>query len=110
MSQGTTQSDSCVPETENTRAARDTVIEALARVEGGQRDALDELRVSLCAYVGLLRRGGATRDAVLSHVRELMAQPATPAGAVSLTPIVREALAELTLEWCRAEYARIAPE
>jgi hypothetical protein len=39
-----------------------------------------------------------------------MAQPVTPGGAVTLMPIVREALAELTLEWCRAEYSRLAGE
>jgi hypothetical protein len=67
------------------------VLASLARVESGQRDALDDLRVALWA------------------VRELVLQPVTPEGAIALTPIVREALAELTLEWCQAEYARIAP-
>jgi hypothetical protein len=110
MSQGTAPSDAYVPETGDTRSRRDAVIAALGRVESGQRDALEELRSALCGYVEILRREGGTRDAVLSHIRELMAQPATPGGALSLTPIVREALAELTLEWCRAEYARVASE
>ena len=110
MSQGTTRSDSYALETDETRAAHTVVLTALGRVEGGQRDALDELRVALCAYVGALRRAGWARDAVLSRIREVMTQPATPGGALSLTPIVREALADLTLEWCRAEYARLAPE
>jgi hypothetical protein len=83
---------------------------ALGRVETGQRDALDELRQALCAYVDVLRRAGQTRDGVLAQIRQIMKQPATPGGAYSLTPIVREALAELTLEWCRAEYARIASD
>ena len=109
MSQGATQFDSYVPETQETRDRREAVVAALGRVETGQRDALEELRVALCGYVEALRGAGAKRDAVLAHIRELIGQPATPGGAVSLTPIVREALAELTLEWCRAEYARIAP-
>jgi hypothetical protein len=108
MSQGATQSDSHIPETEDTRNRRDAVIAALGRVENGQRDALDELRTTLCGYVEALRRGGASRDAVLTHIGEVIAQPATPGGMLALTPTVREALTELTLEWCRAEYARIA--
>jgi hypothetical protein len=96
-------------ETDETRAARDGVTASLAQVEAGQRDALEDLRIALCTYVGVLRRLGLTRDDVLAHVREIVREPATPGGAFSLTPIVREALAELTLEWCRAEYARIAP-
>lgn len=110
MSQGTTQSDSYPRDTHEATASREAVIAALGRVESGQRDALDELRVALCTHVGILRRGGASREAALSGVRELMAQPATPGGAVSLTPIVREALAELTLEWCSAEYARLTTD
>lgn len=97
------------PEAPETRAARDAVVAALAQVEIGQRDALEELRPALCGYVGALRREGHSRDEVLAAVRELVRHPATPNGAISLTPIVREALAELTLEWCRAEYARLAP-
>jgi hypothetical protein len=107
MSEGT-QTDS-YPRTNETGAAREAVIAALAQVEAGQRDALDELRVALCAYVGALRREGLSRDDVVENIREIVKKPATPGGALSLTPIVREALAELTLEWCRAEYARIAP-
>jgi hypothetical protein len=41
-------------------------------------------------------------------VRTLVTTPASPEGAISLTPIVRDALAELTLEWCEAEYNRLA--
>ena len=109
MSQGTTQTDSSLPDTEETRSRRDAVIAALGRVESGQRDASEELRKTLCGYVEVLRRGGASRDAVLADIRELIAKPATPGGTLALTPVVREALAELTLEWCRAEYARMAP-
>jgi hypothetical protein len=107
MSEGTTPTESRREASSSTQPARDVAVAALGRLESGQRDALEELRVALCAYVGVLGREGWTGDAVLSHVRELMMTPATPAGAVSLTPIVREALTELTLEWCRAEYARL---
>jgi hypothetical protein len=110
MSEGTTQSDSCAAPSQGIESARSAVTAALGRVENGQRDALEELRQALCAYVEVLRRAGQTRDAVLSEIRQIMAQPATPGGAYSLRPIVREALAELTLEWCRAEYARMASD
>jgi hypothetical protein len=96
-------------ESDEARAARDEVKASLSRVEAGQRDALEDLRVALCTYVGVLGRLGLSRDDVLASVREIVREPASPGGAISLTPIVREALAELTLEWCRAEYARIAP-
>lgn len=99
------QTDAFRP-TAEVRTARDAVVASLAQVEAGQRDGLEELRVALCGYVGVLRREGLASDAVLAMVRELVQQPASPGGAISLTPIVREALAELTLEWCRAEYAR----
>lgn len=109
MSEGTTQADSGTPQLTEAQPAREIVVAALGRVESGQRDALEELRVALCGYVGALGRSGWTRDQVLQHIRDIMANPVTPAGAYSLTPVVREALAELTLEWCRTEYARIAP-
>jgi hypothetical protein len=109
MSDGTTQAASGTPQLTDAQPAREVVLAALGRVESGQRDALEELRIALCGYVTALGRSGWTRDQVLQHVRDIMTQPASPAGAYSLTPIVREALAELTLEWCRAEYARIAP-
>jgi hypothetical protein len=93
-----------------TAIARDEVIAALARVEQGQRDAMDDLRHSLCVYVGKLRQGGLSREATLSGVRALIAAPATPEGQLTLTPVVRQALAELTLQWCEAEYNRLALE
>lgn len=89
-------------------AARDEARIALAHLEHGHRDGMEELRVALCAYVGALRRGGSTREATLAAVRAFVSTPATPDGAIALTPIVREALAELTLEWCAAEYDRLA--
>jgi hypothetical protein len=88
--------------------ARDRASAALAHVENGHRDAMEELRETICAYVGTLRRDGQTREATLDTVRKFIATPVTTDGAISLTPIVREALAELTLEWCAVEYDRLA--
>lgn len=90
-----------------TAAARADVVNALARVEEGQRDAMEELRASLCVYVSALRKEGLSREATLAGVRSLIATPATPGGGAALTPIVRQALAELTLQWCEAEYNRL---
>ena len=89
-------------------AARGRAVSALAHLEHGNRDAMEELRVSLCEYVGALRKQGETREATLTAVRTLVTTPASPEGAIALTPIVRDALAELTLEWCEAEYSRLA--
>lgn len=89
-------------------AAREQARMALADLEQGQRDAMEALRMALCGYVGALRRSGSTREATLAAVRAFVATPATPDGAMALTPIVRDALAELTLEWCAAEYDRLA--
>ena len=90
------------------QAVRARVLAALADVEHGRRDAVEDLRMALCAYVGALRAAGATRDMTLADVRSLIAAPASPDGALTLTPIVRDALAELTLQWCEAEYNRLA--
>src|SRR5213080_2469898 len=92
---------------ESTTAARGRVQTALANLEQGHRDAMEELRVELCAYVGHLREDGLTREEALDNVRSLIAAPATPDGALTLTPVVRDALAELTLQWCEEEYARL---
>jgi hypothetical protein len=107
MTTSTSQTDVQGHDSSPTLAARAKVVKALGRVEHGQRDAMEELRVELCAYVGHLRRDGVTREAALVNVRELIAQPASPDGALALTPIVRDALADLTLQWCEAEYARL---
>jgi hypothetical protein len=89
-------------------AARGRAVGALVHLEHGNRDAMEELRVALCEYVGALRKQGETREATLEAVRILVTTPASPEGAMALTPIVRDALAELTLEWCAAEYNRLA--
>lgn len=94
------------PLTSDTARAHATA--ALGHVEHGHRDAMEELRETICAYVGALRREGQSREATLATIRQFVGTPVTPDGAIALTPIVREALAELTLEWCSVEYDRLA--
>ncbi|HKN69111.1 MAG TPA: hypothetical protein VJW73_22680 [Gemmatimonadaceae bacterium] len=108
MDEVSTQTNVPAAESPVAAAARERAMSALGRLEHGQRDAMDELRESLCGFVGTLRQEGWTREATLATVRTLIATPVTPDGAVALTPIVRDALAELTLEWCQAEYDRLA--
>src|SRR2546423_674865 len=108
MNEVTSQTDVQSHERSPTQAARSRVVAALAHLEHGQRDAMEELRTELCSYVGHLRRDGLSREAALADVRSLIAQPATPEGAIALTSVVRDALAELTLQWCEAEDARLA--
>jgi hypothetical protein len=108
MSAETTQTNVQEGERSAAQAAKDRALSALAQVEQGQRDSMDELRVCLCSYVGALRRDGVSREQAIDAVRSLIGAPVTPDGAFALTPIVREALAELTLQWCSAEYDRLA--
>ena len=103
-----TQTDVHKLESSPVDTAREEARLAMSNLEQGHRDGMEELRVALCAYVGAMRRAGSTREATLAAVRAFVATPATPDGAIALTPIVREALAELTLEWCAAEYDRLA--
>jgi hypothetical protein len=110
MEAGTTQTNVQKHELLTAGAARERATAALAQLEGGHRDAMEELRQTLCAYVGALRREGSTREATLDTVRSFVATPVTPDGALGLTPIVRDALAELTLQWCQAEYDRLAAD
>lgn len=110
MEGGATQTNVRRVETLQVEDARERARTALAHVEHGQRDAMEELREALCAYVGALRRAGLTREATLGTVREFVATPVTADGAHALTPIVRDALSELTLQWCEAEYDRLAAE
>jgi hypothetical protein len=107
MERNALQTDVQRPQDRADAAARENVIAALTRVEQGQRDGMEDLRVALCAYVAVLRQEGLSREATLAGVKALIATPATPEGGVSLTPIVRQALAELTLQWCEAEYGRL---
>jgi hypothetical protein len=108
MDAGTTQTNVHDRDPSQVHAAHGRAVSALAHVEHGHRDAMEELRVALCEYVGALRRAGESRETTLSIVRTVVTTPASPEGALALTPIVREALAELTLEWCEAEYNRLA--
>ena len=108
MEHGSTQTNVPTGESPAASAARQRATLALGRLEHGQRDAMDELREALCGFVGALRHEGWTREATLATVRTLIAMPVNPDGADALTPIVRDALAELTLEWCQAEYDRLA--
>ena len=76
--------------TSQTEVAREEARSALARLETGQRDAMEELRVALCTLVGALRRDGLSREATLESVRTFIATPVTTDGTRSLTPIVDE--------------------
>ena len=76
MNEGTSQTDVQSHERSPTQAARSRVVAALAHLEHGQRDAMEELRTELCSYVGHLRRDGLSREAALSNIRSLIAQPA----------------------------------
>jgi hypothetical protein len=87
--------------------ARAALVQALARVERGERDGLEELHKASCAFVAALRKEGATKEQILDEVRQVAASPVTPEGASKIPPIAREALAELTLRWCTDEYGRI---
>lgn len=108
MEQPSTQTNVPSSESPAAREARERATSALGRLEHGQRDAMDELQEALCGFVGALRQEGWTREATLATVRTLIGTPVTPDGSMALTPIVRDALAELTLEWCQTEYDRLA--
>ena len=86
--------------------ARAKVIEALGKMERGERNALDSLRDVLCGFVTALRAEGATRDQAIVSVRRLIAEPATSEGAFRLLPPAREALIELSMHWCAEEFGR----
>ena len=110
MDAGVTQTNVQNREPSQVQEALGRAMAALAHLEHGQRDAMDELRVALCAYVGALRAEGASREATLASVRDLVTSPASSDRGPALPPIVREALAELSLEWCEAEYDRMDGE
>ena len=79
--------------------ARDWVIDALGRMEQGERNALEGMREALCAYVTALKADGATREQATEEIRRIVSQPVTD-GAFRLLPPAREALVELSIYWC----------
>lgn len=91
-------------ETSEAAQARVGVVQALRDLEQGERDSMERLHSALCALVTALRRAGRSAQEVLDDIREIIAQPQE--GARSLPPITREALVELSLQWCAEEYRR----
>lgn len=83
---------------------RTQVIAALQRVEQGERDSLEGLRSALCSYVGALRAEGVDRDAAIRLVAELIMVPASPDGEANLRYPAREALVELSTDWCAEQF------
>ena len=86
--------------------ARANVVEALGKMERGERNALDALRDVLCGFVAALKAEGATRDQAIEAVRRLISEPASSDGAFRLLPPAREALIELSMHWCGEEFGR----
>ena len=83
--------------------ARENVVAALARMERGERNALDGLREALCTFVGVMKSEGASREQAVEAVRQVISEPAT-ADAFRLVAPAREALIELSLHWCAEEF------
>jgi hypothetical protein len=87
-------------------SARDEVVRALGRLEQSERDAFEEVRLALCALIAAFRADGMSYDAIVENVRALISTPTTPEGAYTLLPAAREALVELSVQWCSEEYSR----
>lgn len=83
---------------------RTYVINALRRVEQGERDSLEELRSALCSFVGALRAEGFDKTRATQVVAELIMTPTEPAGETNLQAPAREALVELSTHWCAEEF------
>lgn len=94
---------SAAPELAEARAA---VVDALGRMERGERNSLDALRDVLCTFVNTLKAEGATREQAIEAVRRVISAPTTSEGAFRLLPPAREALIELSMHWCAEEYGR----
>ena len=86
--------------------ARAAVVDALGRMERGERNSLDALRDVLCTFVNTLKAEGATREQAIEAVRRIISAPATSEGAFRLLPPAREALIELSTHWCAEEFGR----
>ena len=84
--------------------ARGSVARALARLERGERNALDELRDAVCAFVLALRTNGTSREDAIEAVRAAMSQPSGSGDEYSILPPAREALVELSVHWCADQY------
>lgn len=100
------RSERAMNQAEQGEKARETVARALERVERGERNALTELREALCSYVGTLRSQGLTRELTVDTIRTLVRTPRTEEGSFGLLPTAREALVELSVQWCSEEYDR----
>jgi hypothetical protein len=86
--------------------ARANVVDALGKMERGERNSLDILRSVLCTYVTTLKAEGASREQAIEAVRKVISEPTTPDGAFRLLAPAREALIELSVHWCGEEYGR----
>ena len=95
------QGPSTVPDLAEARA---NVVDALGRMERGERNSLDALRDVLCTFVTTLKAEGASREQAIEAVRKLITEPTTPDGAFRLLAPAREALIELSVHWCAEEY------
>jgi hypothetical protein len=102
------------PQSQTTRkrldanGARKEVVRALGRLEQGERNALEGVRVALCPLIAALRTDGMSYDSIVESVRALMSRPTTPEAEFGLHPAAREALVELSVQWCAKEYGRDA--
>jgi hypothetical protein len=85
---------------------RAAVAQALARLERGERNALDNLREAVCAFVLALRTSGSSREAAVEEVRTVMSQPSGSGTEHSILPPAREALVELSTHWCADQYGQ----
>ncbi len=83
--------------------ARDSALAALALVERGERNSLDNLRDAVCTYLTVLKAGGCSKDDALERVRALIATPVSPDPSW-LLPTAREALMDLAMHWCTQQY------
>jgi hypothetical protein len=86
--------------------ARENVVDALGRMERGERNSLDLLREVLCVFVTALKAEGATRNQAMEAVRRVISEPTSTEGAFRLLPPAREALVELATHWCGEEFGR----
>lgn len=80
------------------------MVDALGRMERGERNSLDPLRDVLCTFVSALKSEGASRDQAIEAVRRVISGPATSDGAFRLLAPAREALIELSIYWCGEDF------